>query len=532
MAVSSAYQAILENPLLVRDYAAAITIYDTVNTSLDDDNLLAGSMRYTESTAGGNEISIGTTIMAELDLTLLNLAGELDAVQILNKQIRGQVGLMVSGAREWIDIGYFIAIEAPRGYKTIPVKAYDRMVLTEKPYYLAGITFPCTISEALSALCLACGITTTGISGTNSTMTLLGLPEGNRMTCRDAIGYLAMLCGKVARFSRTGVLEFVWYGSTPVMTFEVADRDKFVHDPGQIALTGVEYVSVDVNNSQTTYRAGTNTYCLSLSENPFMFGQDVQVILNGIWADIGATPYYIFDSSMQGDPSFRAADAVAFKLADGSTVASIIMTHDYAYRGASRLAAAGRATALAQYKPSGEKNLSAVLQAEKIAYQKLTTYQLAMLQLNEMQAQQIGLYASSETLIDGSVIYYKHDQPLYENSTFIWKQTATTFTYSADAGETWQGIDATGNILARVLTAIGINADWINAGSIDAGYIKVGAGGGENLAKNTGFGIAGTASAFFWAVGIDWYAFEQRFGTWTQFEANDMTWTELEANSK
>jgi len=460
---SNDYLAILANPTIARDYAASLTVYGSPNTTLGDANILAGSMKYTESTASGSEISIGTTVMSELDLTLLNLSGELNNVSLQNSALLGQVGLMVGAAREWVNLGYFIIVEALRGMKTIPIKAYDRMVLTERPYYLAGITFPCSISEALNKICLACGITTTGIAGTNSAITLEGIPESSRMTCRDAIGYLAMICGKVARFSRAGVLEFVWYGTTPIMTITPALRDSLKCDPVQISLTGVEYVAMDTNNVQTTYRAGTNNYCLSLAENPFLLGQNVQAILNGIWVDIGASSYYIFDCDLQGDPSFLATDAISIVLPDASTITTKIMTHNYSYRGHSVLSAAGRATALAKYKPAAEKQLSAIAQQEQIAVQKLTTYQQAMLQLNEFSAQSTGLYPSSETLPDGSVIYYQHDHPLRADSIFIWRQTATTFTYSADGGVTWLGYDATGNILARVLTAIGINVEWIVA---------------------------------------------------------------------
>lgn len=547
MPVSNDYLAILADPTQARDYAAIVTIYGTPDTALDDANILAGSMKYSESTASGSEISIGTTVMSEINLTLLNLAGELDDVSILNSQLRGQVGLMVGATREWVNLGYFMVVQAPRGLKTIPIKAFDRMVLTERPFYLAGVTYPCTISSALSAICLACGITTTGLTGTNSAITLTGIPESSRMTCRDAIGYLAMICGKVARFSRAGALEFIWYSDTPVMTITPALRDALTHDPAQINLTGVEYVAVDENNSQITYRAGTNDYCLSLAENPFMQGQDVQAIVDGIWADVGASSYYIFDCDLQGDPSFLAADCITLELSDASTIDTIIMTHNYAYRGRSALSAAGRATVLAQYKPAAEKQMSAVLQAEQMVTQKLTTYQMAMLQLNEMQAQAVGLFPSSEILPDGSVIYYMHDHPLYADSIYIWKQTALTFTYSADGGVTWHGQDVTGNILARVLDAIGVNADWLNAGQVNTDLILVGAqtltaalaglqasiaavsGGGTNFIQNSAWGTYDAPSLYWWYLGLTWQLFEKRIDSWTEFEANISTWAIFEA---
>ena len=45
--------------------------------------------------------------------------------------------------------------------------------------------------------------------------------------------------------------------------------------------------------------------------------------------------------------------------------------------------------------------------------------------------------------------------------------TADAFAVSTDGGQTWNaGIDSQGNAVVSVLNAIGINADWINAGSM------------------------------------------------------------------
>lgn len=483
---SSAYKAILADPTATRDYAAAITIYGSPNVTLDDANILSGSMTYSESTAHRREIALGTTVMSEFKVTLLNLAGELDNVNLQNSTMLAQVGLMVGASREWVSLGQFVIVEAKKGLKTIAIRAYDRMVLTERPYSDANIVFPCSVATAVNAICLACGITTTGITGTNSGLILQGIPEGSRMTCRDALGYLATLCGKIARFSRLGVLEFIWYGQTPSATITPALRDGLEYDPEPISVTGVEYVAIDEDYGQTTYRAGTNDYCLALADNPFMFGQNVQFVINGIWADIGASSYYIFDCKLQGDPSFISADALSVVLPDSTTINTNIMTHLYTYRGHSRLSADGKTAALSKYKPAAEKQMSSVVQSEAIANQRLTAYQLAMRQLNAFAAESVGLHATEEVLPDGSIIYYKHDALALEDSTYIWRQSATAFTYSADGGTTWNGYDVTGNMLVNILNVIGINAEWINTGTLDASKVLVkNFGAGRNLLSNT-----------------------------------------------
>ena len=66
-----------------------------------------------------------------------------------------------------------------------------------------------------------------------------------------------------------------------------------------------------------------------------------------------------------------------------------------------------------------------------------------------------GTYKTEETQLDGSIIYYLHDQPLLENSTNIWKMTALAFAVSSDGGTTWNaGLDSNGNFTATISTGL------------------------------------------------------------------------------
>lgn len=102
---------------------------------------------------------------------------------------------------------------------------------------------------------------------------------------------------------------------------------------------------------------------------------------------------------------------------------------------------------------------------------KFTTYQQAQTQFSDLVVNALGYYTTDDKQDDGSVIHYEHDQPLLADSTVIYKKTASTFSWSDDGGATWTGMSANGNILAKVLTAIGIDSQWIRswAITIDAG---------------------------------------------------------------
>jgi hypothetical protein len=98
---------------------------------------------------------------------------------------------------------------------------------------------------------------------------------------------------------------------------------------------------------------------------------------------------------------------------------------------------------------------------------KLTAYDLMVQQLNDLVSHSFGVYKTAETLPDGSTIYYLHDKPTLAESMKIWKQTADAFAVSTDGGVTYtSGFDAEGNAVFNVLSAIGINANWIRTGKL------------------------------------------------------------------
>ena len=96
-----------------------------------------------------------------------------------------------------------------------------------------------------------------------------------------------------------------------------------------------------------------------------------------------------------------------------------------------------------------------------------------MQQLTNLITNSMGVYKTTEEQDDGSFIYYLHNKRDLSESSTIWKMTSDTLSVSSDSGKTWNaGIDKDGNLVINVLSAIGINADWINAGSISKTRIQ------------------------------------------------------------
>lgn len=87
--------------------------------------------------------------------------------------------------------------------------------------------------------------------------------------------------------------------------------------------------------------------------------------------------------------------------------------------------------------------------------------------LSQILATSLGFFETYEVDSEGRTIEYMHDRPTLAESTIIWKKTGTAIGVSTDGGKTWNAaIDAEGNATVNILSAIGINADWMHTGTL------------------------------------------------------------------
>ena len=77
-----------------------------------------------------------------------------------------------------------------------------------------------------------------------------------------------------------------------------------------------------------------------------------------------------------------------------------------------------------------------------------------------------GLYKTEEKQADGSVITYYHDKKNLEDSQIRMVFNSAGFAMTADGGQNWYGMKVDGDMIANILDATGINAEWIRTGKI------------------------------------------------------------------
>ena len=109
----------------------------------------------------------------------------------------------------------------------------------------------------------------------------------------------------------------------------------------------------------------------------------------------------------------------------------------------------------------------AIVEARRLVKKEKSAREKAVEKLEETLKNSSGLYEISVPQEDGSVITYLHDKPTLAESKNVIKFTAEAIGVSNDGGKTYPyGFFLTGDLIAKILYAHGINADYIDTGAL------------------------------------------------------------------
>lgn len=113
------------------------------------------------------------------------------------------------------------------------------------------------------------------------------------------------------------------------------------------------------------------------------------------------------------------------------------------------------------------ESTKAIVEARRLVKKEKTAREKAVEKLEETLKNSSGLYETSVAQEDGSTITYLHDKPTLAESKNVIKFTAEAIGVSNDGGKTYPyGFFLTGDLIAKILYAHGINADYIDTGAL------------------------------------------------------------------
>lgn len=389
----------------------------------------------------------------------------------------------------------------------IEIVAYDGVKKLDSVYTPTNaIVFPTTAMAIYQDICNRRGLSVGSSTFPNSDYQIDSIPEN--VTCRQMIGYIAMIAVGNAFCSATNALiikpyDFSLFENMPLLSGgsfgngisdsvtggsfgdaledyisanELGDGDyhilsdfpsDFTVSTDDVVITGIK-IDVETEGEEGTETEtllyGTEGYCLKV-ENPLASGKEEDLIEIIGDALIG-TILRPFSGEFFPDPTIEFMDLVYLIDRKDNIYQSFITDNTFTYLGNSELS---------NDMEDPTRNESEYYSQATEVYRKnrqeidnlKTTYEIALEQLANQIATSSGLYTTEEVQEDGSTIFYMHDKPTLEESQIIWTMTANGFAVSNDGGESYvAGLTVDGNFIANILTAIGINADWINSGAI------------------------------------------------------------------
>lgn len=416
---------------------------------------------------------------------------------------------------ETIDKGVY-TVTTPEQYSDIiNVTALDDMYKANKTY-TSGLKLPQSLINLVRDACKTVGI------GMNLTMEhgdiiIRSVPDS--MTFRQLFGYAAMVESANARIDYSGNLQFVkWdFGKMESDNAATVDADGFIHfgdaspsidtdgfvslpgwtinaegflaltsGPGSdvqrlmayanppalssddIVITGIKVTNGQSNDdTETDYSGmyGEEGYVLEL-ENELIDTDQLQTIANIIGEQIVGARFRNLEGDLVYNPLVEFGDMVYTYDRLGSKYVTPLTD------------VSGNVGGLTTVKTQADdpirgssdfygNSTKAIVAARQMVQKETSAREEAIQRLAETLRSSSGLYMTQEPQQDGSIIYYMHNKPTIKESNIIWKLTAEAFAVSIDGGKTYPyGFAVTGELITRLLYAEGINADYINAGTL------------------------------------------------------------------
>lgn len=408
---------------------------------------------------------------------------------------------------ETIDKGIY-TITTPEQYgEILSFTALDDMYKTNTTY-ISHLVLPQSIETLVRDACETLGIPSE-VSMTHGNLIVSEIPEN--MTFRQLFGWAAILETANVRLDNRGYLQFIRWDFSNIQEdySAIVDADGNVTFKGGASIDSENFISptgnwtIDSDGFLTLIEsaADTSEKLKDFFTSPTVSSDDI--VITGIKlknreneAMYGSTGYVLeLENDLVADSDL---DTVAAQIGDSIIGAKfrnmsgelvynpLIEFGDMAYtydRKWNRYitpltdvscSVNGKTTVKTQaddpirgQSKFQSESTKAIVEARRLVKKEKTAREKAVEKLEETLKNSSGLYETSVTQEDGSTITYLHDKPTLAESKNVIKFTAEAIGVSNDGGKTYPyGFFLTGDLIAKILYAHGINADYIDTGAL------------------------------------------------------------------
>jgi hypothetical protein len=467
--VSNEYKSIIDGNNREFTFKLVFTFADGTSLTVDDKRkLMSPGLSYDGATSSTGSFDIGSAIITKMDISLNNKDGEFDAYTWKGASVVVYVGLVLSDHTEVLKVGTYYVDKAVNGGVTKVIKCLGALSLMDKDFATSS-AFPSTVYQAYYDACTTCGVLPAETSIECGTLAVEEKPDG--VTCREIAGYAAMLSGGVVCEDPNGKIYIKHYDSTVVKSISrISSRS--------IEETDITITGIQASYGDEVYQSGTEDYALTITDNPLISSADsAEAAAKAALKNLSA-PFRPLTITSTLDPALQPGDRVEV-ITGGKTYTTYATSVKWTLNGGMTVTCGAKTESDQSSDRYGAVSKTIITSISKqVANEAINAYDLEATQLNAILTNAMGFYETTETLEDGSQIKYVHDKPELADSQIIYKRTVDGFGYSTDGGQTYtSGWTADGNILAKVLTVIGIDADWIRTGDLTVGGTSANADG-------------------------------------------------------
>lgn len=408
---------------------------------------------------------------------------------------------------ETIDKGIY-TITTPEQYgEILSFTALDDMYKTNATY-ISHLVLPQSIETLVRDACETLGIPSE-VSMTHGNLIVSEIPEN--MAFRQLFGWAAMLETANARLDSRGYLRFIRWDFSNVqedygaiadangnITFKGGanvDSDNFISPAGNwsidndgfltliesatdtseklkdfftsptVSSDDIVITGIKLKNRENETMYGSTGYVLEL-ENDLVADSDLDTVAAQIGDSIIGSKFRNMSGELAYNPLIEFGDMAYTYDRKWNRYITPLTDVSCSVNGKTTVKTQADDPIRGQSKFQSEST-KAIVEARRLVKKEQSAREKAVKKLEETLKNSSGLYETSVAQEDGSTITYLHDKPTLEESKNVIKFTAEAIGVSNDGGKTYPyGFFLTGDLIAKILYAHGINADYIDTGAL------------------------------------------------------------------
>ena len=519
--VSSAFREELKKDNRNYIKSADITLKSGTVLKVDNSDLWQNGMKLDTATSNPNSFDLGAIITGQLTLTLNNIDEKFSDYDFTDCTATNvKVGLKLpDGTTESLSYGKFYLNEAKYNGSIITLTFYDSIYKFDRPYSKSSLSYPATLRQIVQDACSVCGVTQGTFTFDQDDFVVQERPDDSSITFRQVLQWVGQISCQYFYADVQGRLCMNWYdvglldslvtdveegylqdttgayvldhNSEKINTLKLLSEpdddveespydDTMFHEIesftslttglDDVVITGIRIIqevdSEDGGKENITIQYGTDGYVLGIEGNKFITEENASDVAAMVGIKTIGMQFRSFSANSLSDPTIEPGDVVLLIDRKKKRYKSIVTNNTF-HPGNFQAFSCGAKSPIRNSSTRFSQITQVYTDYRKELSQQRTDIETALAELDDRIENSSGLFTTIEEQPDGSKKYFLHDKPLLSDSEIVWSMTAEAWGVSTDGGKTQNaGMTVDGDTIVRILTAVGINADWINTGAL------------------------------------------------------------------